>query len=98
MIKMIVEKIAKYLLLPGLDVDINLSTKIVTLNGEIMVRIDTPKDPEEEITGVHTSCAIEFKAQLSLKQLVEDGKDIEAYLTKNAVATAIATGVVEGSF
>lgn len=77
--------------------------QIVTANGEITIRVDTPKDfhdhesppdsgpgnskkmssPSNEPTY---SCAIELKAQISLKEIFEDSKEIEAYLAKNAPA------------
>jgi hypothetical protein len=44
LVKLIIEKMAKYLVLPGLDVDININGKIVTLNNEIMIRVETPED------------------------------------------------------
>lgn len=89
-IKVIVEKVASYLLVSGLDVEVNLNGKIVTLNGEIMVRIDTPNEEEEDMrrpqgndrSSTTTNCAIELKAQLSLKQLLEDSLEIEAFLNK----------------
>eukprot|EP00981_Chlorochromonas_danica_P004001 scaffold760_cov178-Ochromonas_danica.AAC.3 len=74
---------------------------IVTSNGEITIRVDTPKDFHEEESlppgsapGSNNtkkmsnepiySCAIELKAQISLKEIFEDSKEIEAYLSKNA--------------
>ena len=42
-IKLILDRLAKYLLLPGLDFDININGKIVALNNEIMISIETPE-------------------------------------------------------
>ena len=44
LVKQIIEKVAKYLVLPGLDLDVNINGKIVTLNNEIMIRLETPED------------------------------------------------------
>lgn len=43
-LKVLLQKVAKYLLLPGLSVDLNINSRIVTLNGEIVVALETP-DP-----------------------------------------------------
>jgi hypothetical protein len=40
--QIIVDRIAKYLLLPGLRLSMNLIPKIVTRNGEIVVAVETP--------------------------------------------------------
>jgi hypothetical protein len=46
--KQIIDKLAKYLLLPGLDIEINLNGKIVAMGSEIMVRIETPEEITEQ--------------------------------------------------
>ncbi len=92
MIRMIAEKMAKYLLLSGLDVEVNLNGKVVMLNGEIMVRMETPKDPSEDLLGSSsTTCAIDLRAQLSLKELLEDSQEIETYI-KNSSGSNNASG------
>lgn len=44
MVKVIFEKLSKYVLLPGIDIEVNINGKVVALNGEIIVRVETPDD------------------------------------------------------
>jgi hypothetical protein len=57
LVKLVLEKVVKYLVLPGLDIDVNINGKIVTLNNEIMIRLETPEDfqvdPDVDI-NIHT--------------------------------------------
>ena len=41
--RIVLERVAKYLLLPGLEVDVNVQLKITALNSELLVRILTPE-------------------------------------------------------
>ncbi len=52
------------------------------MNGEIMVRLETPMDDiETNQTSLNTSkSAVVFNAQLSLKELFEDSRDIESIM------------------
>lgn len=43
--KMVLERMAKYLLLPVLTLDVNINGKLMALNGEIMILIETPQQP-----------------------------------------------------
>ena len=63
----------------------------MTLNNEIMIRIDTPKDDDpcnlSTRATSRTENAVELRAQLSLKQVLEDSQEIDAYL-KNTVGSS----------
>ena len=41
--RIVLERVAKYLLLPGLEVDVNVQLKITAMNSELLVRILTPE-------------------------------------------------------
>eukprot|EP01038_Epipyxis_sp_PR26KG_P004366 gene4366-6177_t len=103
-IKIIILKITKYLLLPGLDVEININGKIVSKGLEIFLQIETPaeinelhaytnqnnntsNDPPIGLRGKDEDdgrpCAIKLNAELNLKDLLDDQKDLESFLKNN---------------
>lgn len=69
------EKLGKYLLLPGLSLDVNINGKVVTSNGEIMVRVETPAELDSKANST-----IVLDAQVSLKEILEDVQEIESML------------------
>jgi hypothetical protein len=46
--KLILDKFAKYLLVPGLELDFNLNTKVVATGNDILVSLETPATAELE--------------------------------------------------
>mmetsp|Transcript_25262 Transcript_25262/g.22979 ORF Transcript_25262/g.22979 Transcript_25262/m.22979 type:complete len:444 (+) Transcript_25262:3-1334(+) len=60
--KSILDRIAKYLLLPGLSFDMNINGKIVALNNEIMISIETPdyNDSEDPLMGSAAKRAVKL--------------------------------------
>lgn len=86
-VKLILERLAKYFLLPVLSLDVNINGKIVTLEGEIMVRLETPERPggDDEMAGgidaaAEPPAAVALEAQLSLREIVQDAVDIINFL------------------
>lgn len=90
--KMVLERMAKYLLLPVLTLDVNINGKLMALNGEIMILIETPQQPLSPMqrrtgdgqTAATSSpsvkipdCAVELEAQISLRELLQDAIDID---------------------
>lgn len=89
--KMVLERMAKYLLLPVLTLDVNINGKLMALNGEIMILIETPQQPLSPMNRAPNDalsaasmpavsvpdCAIELEAQISLRELLQDAIDID---------------------
>ncbi len=87
--KLVLERMAKYLLLPVVALDININAKLVALNGEIMILIETPQQPLSPMgrnkspmpaTGPAfkiPDSAMELDAQISLRELLQDAIDID---------------------
>jgi hypothetical protein len=54
--KFILEKFAKYLLVPGLEFDFNLNCKVVATGSDIMVSLETPA--ATELTEEESGCLV----------------------------------------
>lgn len=89
--KLVLERMAKYLLLPVLTVDININAKLMALNGEIIILIETPQQPLSAMPNSSKDSsnapafkvpdsAIELEAQISLRELLQDAIDIDNLL------------------
>jgi len=51
-IKVLLETISKYLLLPGIDLDVNINIRVVVHQGEIIVRAETPDDGHQDYNNL----------------------------------------------
>jgi hypothetical protein len=89
--KLVLERMAKYLLLPVVTLDININAKLMALNGEIIILIETPQQPlspmpkSSKVSSTAPAfkipdSAIELEAQISLRELLQDAIDIDNLL------------------
>lgn len=89
--KLVLERMAKYLLLPVVTLDININAKLMALNGEIIILIETPQQPLSPMPKSSKDSstapafkipdsAIELEAQISLRELLQDAIDIDNLL------------------
>ena len=84
--RVVIDRVSKYLLNNGVDIDVNINGKVIALGNEIMIRIEASSDdiinpnnilkkdakvPKTEI------CAVKFKAAVYLMDLIEDGIEID---------------------
>jgi len=81
--QVVIDRVSKYLLSKGVDIDLNINGKVIALGNEIMIRIEASNDdiinPTKKETKTRQSeiCAVKFKAAIYLMDLIEDGIEID---------------------
>ena len=99
--RMVLERCGKYLLMPGLRVEISLQLKVTAVNSELLVRILSDCDDEEgegagagdeaasaagaAESGTGPPAALRLDAFLSLHDLWQDGQDIAKGIKESRV-------------
>jgi len=86
--KMFFERFEKYLLSDGLDLEVNLDGKVVTMQDEIMILLQTPLDVlNGETSGGSSLSAVTLKFEIHLMDLLGDALAIEAAVMKSVEAS-----------
>ena len=84
--QVVIDRVSKYLLSKGVDIDLNINGKVIALGNEIMIRIEASNDDIINPTNVLKKeaknrpseiCAVKFKAAVYLMDLIEDGIEID---------------------
>lgn len=77
--QVLLDRISKYILLPGLDININLYIGCVTAGDEVMIRLETPNAEEvnnlssnKKIKGRRTSLSLDTNKRMSLSNKATD--------------------------
>lgn len=91
--QIVIDRVSKYLLNTGVDIDININGKVIALGNEIMIRIEASNDdiinPKKDTRSSNSEiCAVRFKAAVYLMDLIDDGIDIDR-VVKEAMGIGI---------
>lgn len=83
--QVVIDRVSKYLLNVGVDIDVNINGKVIALDNEIMIRIETSHDDtinpnnilKKEVKPKEENSAINLRAAVYLMDLIEDGIEID---------------------
>jgi hypothetical protein len=84
--QVVIDRISKYLINKGVDIDLNINGKVIALGNEIMIRIEASNDDiinpnnilkKDNKNRQSEICAVKFKAAVYLMDLIEDGIEID---------------------
>jgi len=84
--QVVIDRVSKYLLNIGVDIDVNINGKVIAVDNEIMIRIETSHDDiinpnnilkKEAKSPKEENSAIKLRAAVYLMDLIEDGIEID---------------------
>ena len=88
---MVIDKVAKYFQTDGmLELDCNLQGKVVTLNDEIMISIETPTNQQHRFNNTSSTgnkynvlASVNQKAKRNMKRLLKKNAAIQLFANLN---------------